>query len=91
VAAAFLSRGYIAEAGELFERALRYVPDSAEAVAGLARSLKALGQGRRSLDLLARSAALASRKGQAAHGIQIELARGLAEVADDRPAAIARG
>lgn len=87
---AFLARGFIAEAGALFERALRYVPDSADAVIGLARSLRAAGQPRRALDLFARAAAMEARGGKPSHTVTLELARGLAEVADDRPAAIAR-
>jgi tetratricopeptide (TPR) repeat protein len=87
---AFLDRGFVADASALFERALRYVPDSAASVAGLARSLRAAGQARRALDLFARAAAMEARSGRAAHAIELELARCLAEVADDRPAAIAR-
>lgn len=87
---AFLARGFVAEASALFERALRYAPESAEAVAGLARSLRAAGQDRRALDLFARAVALAARAGRAAFAAEIELARGLAEIASDRPAAIAR-
>jgi thioredoxin-like negative regulator of GroEL len=87
---AFLSRGYVAEAGALFERALRYAPDSIDAVTGLARSLRAAKQDRRAVDLFARAVALAARAGVAAHAAEIELARALAEVAGDRPAAIAR-
>jgi tetratricopeptide (TPR) repeat protein len=89
-AEALLERGFVADAGAFFERALRYAPDSAEAVAGLARSLRAAGQDRRAIDLLARAAALAARAGGATAAIELELARGLAEVAGDRPAAIAR-
>jgi hypothetical protein len=89
-AAGFLARGYLAEASSLFERALRYAPNSSEAVAGLARSLRAAREDRRALDLLARAAALAEREGKAAFAIVIDLARGLAEIAGDRPAAIAR-
>src|SRR6185369_2027983 len=87
---AFLARGLVAEAGALFERALRYAPDSADAVLGLARSLRAAGQDRRALDLFARAAALAARSGRAVPAAEMELARGLAEIASDRPAAIAR-
>ena len=90
VAVAFLARGHVAEASALFERALRYAPDDPEAVLGLARSLRAAGQGRRALDLLARAIALAERAGQTAHDATIELARALAEIVGDRPAAIAR-
>ena len=90
VAVAFLARGHVAEASALFERALRYAPDDPEAVLGLARSLRAAGKGRRALDLLARAIALAERAGQTAHDATIELARALAEIVGDRPAAIAR-
>jgi tetratricopeptide (TPR) repeat protein len=89
-AGAFLERGFVAEAGALFERALRYAPESSEAVAGLARSLRAAGKARRALDLFARAAALEARRGNVAHGIELELARSLVEVAGDRPAAVAR-
>jgi tetratricopeptide (TPR) repeat protein len=89
-AAAFLARGHVAEASALFERALRYAPEDVEAVLGLARSLRAAGQGRRAVDLFARAVALGARAGAPAHEASIELARGLAEVAGDRPAAIAR-
>lgn len=89
-AEAFLSRGFIAEAGSLFERALRYAPDNAAAVAGLARSLRAAGKARRALDLFARAAALEARRGSVAHAIELELARSLVDVTEDRPAAIAR-
>lgn len=89
-AGAFLERGFVAEAGALFERALRYAPESSEAVAGLARSLRAAGKARRALDLFARAAALEARRGRIAHGIELELARSLVEVAGDRPAAVAR-
>ncbi len=87
---AFLHRGYVPEARLLFERALRYAPESADASLGLARSLKAAGDGRRSLDLLARASTLLSRKGQTLAEVEIELAQGLVEFAADRPAAIAR-
>jgi len=87
---AFLSRGYVVEARALFERALRYAPESAEAVLGLALSLRAAGEGRRALDLLARASALATRAGRVMPSIEIELAQSLVEHASDRPAAIAR-
>lgn len=89
-AEAFLDRGYILEARALFERALRYAPDSPEASLGLARSLRAAGEGRRALDLLARAATLAARARRVLPEVEIELARGLVEHASDRPAAIAR-
>jgi tetratricopeptide (TPR) repeat protein len=78
------------QAVEIYERSLRYLPDSVEAVAGLARALWALGHGRRALELLARAAGLAERARKPAPRVTIDLARALAEIADDRPAAIAR-
>jgi cellulose synthase operon protein C len=89
-ASAFLARGQAAEASGLFERALRYAPADVEAVTGLARSLRAAGQDRRAVDLFARAVALAERSGAPAHRAVLELARALAEVAGDRPAAVAR-
>ncbi|WP_437285604.1 tetratricopeptide repeat protein [Sorangium sp. So ce406] len=88
-----LARGHAADARALFERALRYAPESPDAVAGLARSLRAAGEGRRALDLLARARALAARSGaggESARALDLELARGLAEIAGDLPAAVAR-
>jgi tetratricopeptide (TPR) repeat protein len=90
VADAFAARGHLVDAASLFERALRYAPDSPEAVAGLARSLRAVGQDRRALDLLARAAALAERAGRQTHAVELDLARGLAEIASDLPSAVAR-
>ena len=89
-AEAFLARGHVAEAGGLFERALRYAPDDAAAVTGLARALRAAGQGRRAVDLFARAVVLGARAGVPVHDAEIELARSLAEVVGDRPAAVAR-
>ncbi len=87
---AFLARGLLVESATLFERALRYAPDNVEAVLGLARSLRAAGRDGRALDLFARAVALAGRKGATAPAAELELARALAEVAGDRPAAVAR-
>ncbi len=89
-AEAFLARGLLAESSSLFERALRYAPDDVDAVTGLARSLRAAGEERRALDLFARAVALADRAGKPAPSAQIELGRALAEIAGDRPAAVAR-
>ncbi|WP_437828019.1 tetratricopeptide repeat protein [Sorangium sp. So ce1153] len=89
-AEAYLARGYAADARALFERALRYAPESPDVVAGLARSLRAAGEGRRALDLLARARALAARSGASACALDLELGRGLAEIAGDLPAAVAR-
>ncbi|WP_437596996.1 tetratricopeptide repeat protein [Sorangium sp. So ce590] len=89
-AEAFLARGHVADARVLFERALRYAPESPDVVAGLGRSLRAAGEGRRALDLLARARALAARSGAPAGALDLELGRGLAEIAGDLPAAVAR-
>ena len=86
----FLDRGYVLEARALFERALRYAPDNPEACLGLARSLRAAGEGRRALDVLTRAAALAARARRTLPEVEIEIARGLVEFASDRSAAIAR-
>ena len=90
-ARAFVAAGAWAEASAAFERALRYLPDDADAVAGLARALEAAGDRRRALALLARAVSLASRTGRAAPpSTSLDLARSLAEVAGDLPAAVAR-
>ncbi|HZO11716.1 MAG TPA: hypothetical protein VFB62_00605 [Polyangiaceae bacterium] len=90
-AASFLAgeRAY-EEASSMYERALRYAPDSAHTVAGLARSLEALGHGRRALELMGRAVMLAERKGQPLHGLRLAYATLVAEQADDRPLAIAQ-
>ena len=78
------------EAAAIYERALRHRPDSVEAVAGLADSLGVLGHRRRALELLGRAVALAERKHTEHPEVTLAFARALAEIADDRPAAIAR-
>jgi tetratricopeptide (TPR) repeat protein len=87
---AFLRRGFPREAYELYERGLRHAPGDAQAVLGLGRSLRAAGQPRRAVDLFARASLLATQSGRALYEAELELARGLAEIASDRPAAIAR-
>ena len=89
-ARAFLAEGFSSEALRLFERALRYVPDDAEAVAGLARALAAQGATRRALELFARALGLAERANAPTSAVAVDLAKALVEVAADRPAAIAR-
>lgn len=78
------------EAAAIYERALRHRPDSVDAVAGLAESLGVLGHRRRALELLGRAVALAERKRSEHPAVTLAFARALAEIADDRPAAIAR-
>lgn len=87
---ALLSAGHDAQAASIFERALRYAPESPRAVAGLAKSLLALGRTERALELLARAADLAERSGTSASDIVLSLAETLADRAGDLPAAIAR-
>ena len=85
----FLAQGHDAQAVAIFERALRYAPESPRAVAGLAKSLLAMGRKERALELLARAIELSERAGSPAWDIVLELAQALAE-AGDLPAAIAR-
>ena len=83
----WLSHRALEEAAESYERALRYTPDSVDAVAGLARALKMMGHEERALELFGRGVMLAERAGVRAHRVRIDLAKALAEIADDRPAA----
>ncbi|MBK8258201.1 MAG: tetratricopeptide repeat protein [Polyangiaceae bacterium] len=89
-ARAFLAEGFVREAHKLFERALRYVPDDAEAVTGLARTFAAQGSPRRALELYTRALTLAERAASPTSAVAIDLAKALVDVAHDRPAAIAR-
>jgi len=89
-AAALLQAGFVVEAGRLFERALRYVPDDAAATAGLARSLTEAGHGERAFSLLERAIQLSERGGRADADALLDLARLLAERYGDLPQAIAR-
>jgi tetratricopeptide (TPR) repeat protein len=89
-ARALLDAGHVREAGRLFERALRYLPDDATATAGLARSLLLTGKAKRALVLFARSVELSERSGQLDAEALIDLARTLAEHGRDLPQAIAR-
>jgi tetratricopeptide (TPR) repeat protein len=103
---AWRAAGMGASAATLFERALRYVPQDPEALAGLGASL--LEEARpvaavpsavsrdaraaRGVALLVRAVDLAdaSGKGDVSGTLRVDLARALAEVLGDRPAAIAR-
>ena len=82
--------GLRAEAGPLFERALRIVPDDTDALAGLGRALLAQGRIARAVALLTRAMELADRSGVVRDATLVDLARALAEKLEDRPAAIAR-
>jgi tetratricopeptide (TPR) repeat protein len=93
VAETLLRERHLQPASVWFERALRYQPDRAETLGGLARSLGALGQGRRALELHVRAVGLAKKSTHAEPSESLrlvtELARALVAYADDRPAAIA--
>jgi tetratricopeptide (TPR) repeat protein len=88
-AARFLSLGYQRDAGRLFERALRYVPDDAEATAGLGRALIETGRSGRAVALLERAITLGTAKGAVPAGALVDLAKILAKMGD-LPQAIAR-
>ena len=83
-------RGHASEAAGRFERALRYGPGSAEALLGLARSLREMGRMARAIDLFTRASALAERSGEVSAACELDLAKALAEHARDLPAAVAR-
>jgi tetratricopeptide (TPR) repeat protein len=88
---AWKKAGLLAEAGALYERALRYLPDDAEALAGLGAALAAEGRAARGAALLERAVEIASRvPGAPVAAMEVELARVLANKIADRPAAIAR-
>ncbi|HET9958285.1 MAG TPA: tetratricopeptide repeat protein, partial [Polyangiaceae bacterium] len=87
---ALLRAGNVQFAGRLFERALRYLPDDPGATAGLARALVQAKKPRRALVLFERAIELQERAGQLEARTWIELARLLAEQAQDLPQAIAR-
>jgi len=87
---ALLEAGRLAPAGQLFERALRYLPDDPQATLGLAQAFIAAGQQRRALALLERAIALSTAKQQINIDALIELGRILAVQMGDLPQAIAR-
>jgi cellulose synthase operon protein C len=85
-----VTRGFVRSAGQLFERALRYLPDDAAATYGLARALLGAGRGERAMALLERSIELADAAGTQSPDALVELARLLVERCGDHPQAIAR-
>jgi tetratricopeptide (TPR) repeat protein len=86
--------GHAAEARALFERALRFMPDDAESLAGLGATMIAQGKVARGVALLSRALQHAERaRGKPVvetSPYALSLARALAEQLGDRPAAIAR-
>jgi len=103
--AAFRRAGLGARAGAIFERALRFAPDEPAALGGLGAALAAepagapgaSGAGRdvsgrraaRGVALLSRAADRAYATGAPAAAIELDLARALADVLNDLPAAVA--
>lgn len=84
-----LAAGYQRDAGRLFERALRYLPDDPAATAGLARAMIESGRGDRALALLERAIALGEAKGLPQPDALLSLGKLLAKLGD-LPQAIAR-
>jgi tetratricopeptide (TPR) repeat protein len=86
---AWHAAGFVEQAGSIFERALVYVPDEPEALAGLGSALVASGQAAQGALLLRRALARAEGLGKPDSAIRVTLARALAEHLDDLPAAVA--
>lgn len=84
-----LEAGFLREAGKVFERALRYCPDDAEATWGLAKAFSDAGRGARAAALLERAIELGEAQDCVPAGALLDLARVLSELGD-LPAAIAR-
>lgn len=85
-----VARRYVRAAGQLFERALRYLPDDPAATFGLARALLGAGRHQRAMTLLERAIELAEARGTVAADALVELAKLLADQLSDHPQAIAR-
>ncbi len=84
-----LAAGFLRESGKVFERALRYCPDDAEATWGLAKAFSDAGRGARAAALLERAIELGEAQERVPAGALVDLARVLSELGDI-PAAIAR-
>jgi tetratricopeptide (TPR) repeat protein len=89
-AVSLLRAGFVKEAGRVFERALRYMPDDARATAGLGRALLAAGLTTRAISLFERAITLSERRGPLDGQALLQLAQLLAEQLHDLPQAIAR-
>jgi tetratricopeptide (TPR) repeat protein len=87
---AWHAAGLASHAGALFERALRFVPDDARALAGLGAALVGEGRTERGVAVLERALERAGAGGEATAGILLDLGRALAEKLDDLPTAVAR-
>ena len=85
-----VDRGFVRSSGQLYERALRYLPDDPAATFGLARALLGAGRGDRAMALLERSLELSEAAGSPSPDALVELARLLVDRCGDHPQAIAR-
>ena len=86
---AWHAAGMAAHAGDLFERALRYVPDEPRALAGLGVALVGDGRHARGVAVLERALEVADAKNAPTSRIRLDLARALADKLDDLPTAVA--
>ncbi len=89
----WMTAGHAGEARALFERALRFLPDDPESLAGLGGAMIAQGKVARGVALLSRALQQAERArlpGSHTAPHALALARALADHLGDRPAAIAR-
>ncbi|MCB9577856.1 MAG: tetratricopeptide repeat protein [Polyangiaceae bacterium] len=89
-ARALADRGFVRDAGRVYERALRYAPDDAAATAGLARALMEVGKSERAFALLSRAVTLSEESGRADADALIDMARLMARDLGDLPGAVAR-
>lgn len=87
---ALVDVGLIASGGQIFERALRYLPDDPVATFGLARALLQANKTKRAITLLERAVSVSDSRGQILLEALVELAQQLAESGGDHPQAIAR-
>ena len=86
---AWEAAGLAAQAGAVFERALRYAPDEPGALVGLGVALLHEGREARGVSLLDRALEVARSRGEPEPPILLALARALAERLGDLPTAIA--
>lgn len=86
---AFHAAGLGSRARAIFERALRYEPDDAYALAGLGEALISEGAAARGVAILTRALGLLQDRGEASGSLLLALARAFAEHLDDAPTAIA--
>lgn len=87
---ALVRAGFVRDAGRMFERALRSVPDDPAATAGLARALSSAGHQARALALFERAVELGEREGRADAAALLDLGKIVAAELSDLPQAIAR-